>query len=206
MIGILGGTFDPVHYGHLRPALEVMQALALEQLRFIPNHIPPHREVPWLPVETRQALLEIALADTPGFVLDTRELDRDGPSYTIDTLISLRAEYPGTTLCLIVGMDAFAGLAAWHRWQEILQYCHLVVTTRPGFDWPQNPVLAGLAACHAQHADELRTAVAGKILLQSTTLLEISSSAIRQQVREGQSIHYLLPEAVEQYLAQTLRS
>jgi nicotinate-nucleotide adenylyltransferase len=202
MIGIFGGTFDPVHFGHLRPALEVMQALALEQVRFIPNQIPPHRETPWLDAATRKTLLQLALAETPGFVLDERELQRTGPSYMIDTLESLRADFPDTTFCLIIGMDAFAELPSWHRWQALLQYCHLVVTTRPGFAWPQTPALAALAGCRAEHAAELDTAVAGKILLQCVTSLEISSSAIRQQIQQGQSIRFLLPEAVNQYLVE----
>ena len=120
MIGILGGTFDPVHFGHLRPALEVMQALALEEIRFIPNRLPPHREPPWLDADTRRRLLQIAIAQTPGFVLDERELQRDGPSYMVDTLQSLRVDFPDSALCLVIGMDAFAGLPRWHRWQEIL--------------------------------------------------------------------------------------
>jgi nicotinate-nucleotide adenylyltransferase len=202
MIGILGGTFDPVHYGHLRPALEVMQALSLDHVRFIPNQIPPHRETPWLDADTRKTLLQLALADTPGFVLDERELQRAGPSYMVDTLESLRTDFPDTTLCLIIGMDAFADLPSWHRWQEILQYCHLVVTTRPGFDWPTTPALAALAGRRVESAAELHEAVAGKILLQCTTLLEISASTIRQQIQKGQSIRFLLPEAVNQYLVE----
>jgi nicotinate-nucleotide adenylyltransferase len=202
VIGIFGGTFDPVHYGHLRPALEVMQALALEQVRFIPNQIPPHREMPWLDSAMRKTLLQLALADTPGFVLDERELLRSGPSYMIDTLESLRADYPTTTLCLIIGMDAFADLPSWHRWQELLQLCHLVVTTRPGFAWPQTPALEALAGCRAEHAAELDTAMSGKILLQCVTSLDISSSAIRQQIQMGQSIRFLLPEAVNRYLVE----
>lgn len=203
MIGVLGGTFDPVHFGHLRPALEVMQALQLEHIRFIPNRVPPHREPPWLDAATRKHLLQIAIAETEGFVLDARELERDGPSYMVDTLASLRADFSDTPLCLVIGMDAFAGLPRWHRWQEILERCHLVVTSRPGFDWPQSPELQALESRHVSTAAELRQAAAGKILLQSVTSLEISSSAIRQQFQAGQSIRYLLPEAVYETLLKT---
>jgi nicotinate-nucleotide adenylyltransferase len=204
MIGILGGTFDPVHFGHLRPALEVMQALQLEQVRFIPNRVPPHRKPPWLDAAVRKSLLQIAIAETEGFVLDERELQREGPSWMVDTLLSLRVDFPDTALCLIIGMDAFAGLPRWYRWQEILDLCHLVVTTRPGFDWPRSPELEALEKCHAGSVAALRQAPAGKILLQSVTSLEISSSAIRQQFQAGQSIRYLLPEAVYQTLLRTL--
>jgi len=200
VIGILGGTFDPVHFGHLRPALEVMQALALEQVRFIPNRVPPHRAQPWLGAETRKALLQIAIENTAGFVLDGRELERAGPSYMVDTLVSLRADFSDTPLCLVIGMDAFSGLPRWHRWQEILQHCHLVVTSRPGFDWPQDPVLTALESRRVTSAAELHQAASGKILLQSVTSLEISSSAIRRQFQAGQSIRYLLPDAVYETL------
>ena len=134
MIGILGGTFDPVHFGHLRPALEVMQATGMEQVRFLPNRIPPHRETPWLDVENRLELLKTAIADQPGFELDERELQREGHSYMVDTLESLRSDFPSHPLCLILGMDAFLGIKKWHQWQRIPELCHLVVTTRPGFD------------------------------------------------------------------------
>lgn len=202
MIGILGGTFDPVHFGHLRPALELMSALALEQVRFIPNKIPPHRDPPWLDANTRCRLLEIAMVDTEGFVLDRRELERDGPSYMIDTLVSLRSDFPRSTLCLMMGMDAFSGLPRWHRWQEILEYCHLVVTTRPGFEWPDEPEFEMLAMHRTGEVDALRRTRSGKILLQFVTSLEISSSAIRRQFQAGQNIRYLLPDSVYAFLLQ----
>ena len=134
MIGIFGGTFDPVHYGHIKPALSVKHALQLEQLRFIPNREPPHRETPWLDVDQRLALLKSALAEYEGVVVDERELEREGPSYMLDTLRSLQEEFPQQSFCLIIGMDAFMGINRWHRWRELFQLCHLIVTQRPGFD------------------------------------------------------------------------
>ncbi len=204
MIGIFGGTFDPVHFGHLRPALEVMQALQLDQVRFIPNKIPPHRELPWLDAQARTQLLQTAIKDNPGFVVDTRELERDGPSYMIDTLQSLRADFPGETLCLIMGLDVFAGLPRWHHWQQILDVCHLVVMTRPGFDWPHDAAVQALAAQRVSDARALQQAAAGKILLKSVTALDISSSAIRQQCQAGQCIRYLLPDAVHHHLQELI--
>ena len=196
LLGIFGGTFDPVHFGHLRPALDVMQALALDQVRFLPNSVPPHREQPWLDATTRKLLLETALQDMPDFELDCRELEREGKSYMVDTLASLHADFPNHHLCLILGMDAFSRLHQWHQWQRILEQCHIIVTSRPGFDWPSAPELQALEACRSCDANELKQAEAGRILLQSVTQLDISASNIRKQLQAGLDIRYLLPEAV----------
>ena len=196
LLGILGGTFDPVHFGHLRPALDVMQALDLEQVRFLPNSIPPHREQPWLDAATRQSLLELALLDMPGFELDCRELEREGKSYMVDTLASLHEDFPDHHLCLILGMDAFAGLHQWYQWQRILEQCHIVVTGRPGFEWPSAPELQALEDSRSSDVNELKRVSTGRILLQSVTQLDISASEIRKQLQAGLDIRYLLPEAV----------
>lgn len=196
LLGILGGTFDPVHFGHLRPALDVKQALDLEQVRFLPNNVPPHREQPWLDTVTRKSLLELALQETPGFELDCRELEREGKSYMVDTLTSLHEDFPDHNLCLILGMDAFAGLYQWHQWQRILEQCHIVVTGRPGFEWPSAPELQALEVRRSSDVKELKQAEVGRILLQSVTQLDISASEIRKQLQAGLDIRYLLPEAV----------
>ena len=205
MIGILGGTFDPVHFGHLRPALEVMQLLALEQVRFLPNSIPPHRETPWLDVDNRLQLLKLAIDDEPGFVLDERELHRAGHSYMVDTLASLRNDFPAQPLCLIVGMDAFLGLKQWHQWQRIPGLCHLVVTTRPGFELEASYIEA-LPAEQVTTAAELSATAAGGILLQSVTQLDISASRIRQMLVQGQSVRYLLPDRVNHSLMKMVKN
>ena len=196
LLGLFGGTFDPIHFGHLRPALDVMQALGMEQIRFLPNSVPPHREQPWLDAATRKLLLELALQDMPGFELDCRELEREGKSYMVDTLASLHGNFPDHHLCLILGMDAFAGLHQWHQWQRILEQCHIVVIGRPGFDWPSVPELQALEACRTSDANELKQVSTGRILLQSVTQLDISASEIRKQLQAGLDIRYLLPEAV----------
>ena len=199
MIGVLGGTFDPVHFGHLRPALEVMQAVGLQQVRFLPNRIPPHRETPWLGVENRLELLRTAIDDQPGFVLDQRELQREGHSYMVDTLESLRADFPAQSICLIVGMDAFLGLKQWHQWQRIPRLCHLVVTTRPGF--PSQPdYIDELPAELVTDIAELSAIGSGRILIQSVTQLDISASAIRRMLVKGCSVRYLLPDSVNDKL------
>jgi nicotinate-nucleotide adenylyltransferase len=205
MIGIFGGTFDPVHYGHLKPAMEVKLALGLEQVRFLPNRIPPHRDPPWLSAEQRKRLLQIALDPLPGFELDTRELDRSGKSFMVDTLISLREDFPHHSLCLILGMDAFAELHQWHQWQKVLTLCHLVITQRPGFSWPAIPELQALEASLVADPTALKKADSGGILLQSVSQLDISSSGIRQQLQAGGNLRGLMPEEVEHELLEMMQ-
>ena len=197
MIGILGGTFDPVHFGHLRPALEVQETLALEELRLIPCHIPPHRPQPHASAAQRVAMLEAATARHPAFRVDTRELQRSGPSYTFDTLVSLREELGEAGLCLLLGMDAFGDLTSWHRWDELIELCHLVVMTRPGAGVPAGGDLAGLIQRHrVPEAAGLRHRPAGLLLFQPVTALAISASRLRALLAEGLSPAFLTPEAV----------
>ena len=133
MIGVFGGTFDPIHYGHLRAALDVHQALALGELRFLPLNVPVHREQPRASAAQRRAMVEAAIAGEPGFRVDDRELVRAGRSYSVDTLTSLRDELGDTRpICLLVGGDAFNGFFDWHRPRDILELAHLVVMQRPG--------------------------------------------------------------------------
>lgn len=205
MIGIFGGTFDPVHFGHLKPAMDVKLALGLEQVRFLPNRIPPHRDPPWLSAEQRKKLLQIALDPLPGFELDSRELDRTGKSYMVDTLVSLREDFPDHSLCLIMGMDAFAGLPQWHQWQKILTLCHLVVTQRPGFSWPTSTELEALESSRVPDSTALKKADAGGILLQSASQLDISSSGIRAQFQAGRNLRGLVSEEVEHELLEMMK-
>lgn len=210
MIGIFGGTFDPVHYGHIKPALSVLQALNLRQCRFIPNKVPPHRAEPWLSVEQRLALLKSALNDIPEAIIDERELNREGPSYMVDTLASLKQEFSEDTLCLIIGMDVFYGLNTWYQWRSIFDYCHLVVTTRPGFD-QHNMFNDGLDKKEAENnqflaqkittdVTALRTQATGLILLQSVPQLDISSTEIRQKCLNGEDVREYMPAVVNQQL------
>lgn len=184
LTGVFGGTFDPVHYGHLKPAQAVMQALHLSRVRFVPNRLPPHREQPWLSVEQRVALLELALQSYSGFVLDRCELGRNGPSYMIDTLISLKQAYPEETLCLILGQDAFNGFENWHRWQEVFQYCHLLITPRPGFGTKQITTNPFMLPRITRQREDLLLQAEGRILLQSVPQLAISSTDIRQRLQQ----------------------
>ena len=197
MIGIFGGTFDPIHYGHLRPALEVQQTLGLEQVRFIPLAVAVHRDQPAAGAEQRLAMVRAALAGQPGFVLDDREIRRAGRSYSVDTLGELHREQPDTTWCLFVGGDAFNDFLTWHRPLAILKLAHLVVMQRPGSGGPDDRELARLSAeRHWSDPAELRTAPPGRIFFQPVTQLEISATAIRGQIAAGLSARFLLPDPV----------
>jgi nicotinate-nucleotide adenylyltransferase len=212
MIGILGGSFDPVHCGHLRLALEICEGLKLQQVRLIPSGTPPHRTPPVASATQRLGMLKVAIAGELSLYVDEREIHRSGPSYTIDTLISLRAELDNTPLCLILGMDAFLGLDKWWRWLEIIELAHIVVAHRPGYDAQTdlsaadsriNVDLAGLLADRlTTDAQQLADKPAGAILYWPVTQLSISSSHIRSLIAAGQSPRYLMPEAV----ANTIKS
>ena len=201
LMGILGGTFDPVHLGHLQPALEVMQSAGLEQVRFLPNREPPHRQQPWLDTNTRRELIELAIADYEGFVFDDRELKREGPSYMVDTLTDMHHDFPDFTLCLMMGMDAFAGFTSWHRWQEILNLGHLIIMSRPGVVLPQfGEYQSMLASRMTEDPLDLTKSQQGQILLQSVTLVDISATQIRQYLSSGDSIQNLVPESIRERL------
>jgi len=205
MIGILGGTFDPVHFGHLRPALEVMQQVGLEQVRFLPNSIPPHRETPWLATEQRLELLKTAIDDQRGFVLDERELVREGRSYMVDTLDSLREDFSTQAICLIMGMDAFLGIRQWHQWQRLPDLCHIIATTRPGFSIDEAGI-PELPFERASNVSDLYQRSGGRFLLQSVTQLDISASRIRELLTNGQSARYLLPDEVNNKLMNMVKN
>ena len=196
-IGVFGGMFDPVHNGHLRPALEVAEALALEAVRVVPCGDPPHRAAPRAPAALRRRLVEAAIAGEPRFVLDARELERPGPHYTVDTLEALRAEQGAQRpLVLLLGADALAGLDRWHRWTELLALAHLAVMRRPGHPLPTVGPVAELAAARLATAPaELARAPAGRVWVQDVTRLEISSTDLRARLARGASARWLVPDA-----------
>ncbi|MCL4315321.1 MAG: nicotinate-nucleotide adenylyltransferase [Gammaproteobacteria bacterium] len=197
MIGLLGGSFDPIHCGHLRLALEARQELNLDEVRLIPCGIPPHRAPPVAGAGQRLAMLSAATQDETGLRVDDREITRPGPSYTIDTLESLRAEFPSTPLCLILGMDAFLGLPAWRRWRELLSYAHLAVAHRPGYEMNVTGEMGELLSQHRiADAAGLRAHKHGRIMLWALPALDISSSRIRALTAQGRSVRYLTPDAV----------
>lgn len=206
MIGVFGGTFDPVHLGHLRTALDVQHALQLQQVRFIPCSNPPHRAPPLASGTQRLAMLRLAVAAQHNFVVDTRELDRGGSSFMVDTLQSLRDEYTAVPLCLILGMDAMRHFDSWQRYLHILSLVHIVVMQRPGNDLEQlrsHPTVYTLIEQHRANAvADLQRQSAGLIWMQPVTQLAIAATEIRAMCARGEAIHYLVPDAVREYIHQ----
>lgn len=206
-VGIFGGTFDPVHFGHLRPALELKEQLGLESVHLVPCNIPPHRDAPHATAAQRRDMLQLAIVGEPGLLLDERELARPGPSYMVDTLHSLRQEFGAPRpLCLIIGADAFLGLPSWYHWQELIQLAHIVVAHRPGWVLDETSLDLALRQLLQQHrldaVSQLYQAPAGGVLLHSVTPLAISATEIRQRVAAGGSARYLLPQPVWDYIRQ----
>lgn len=194
-LGLLGGTFDPVHLGHLRLAIEVREALGLAEVHFLPSAQTHLRDPARADAATREALLRAALADcvAPGLGLDTRELRRGGVSYTVDTLAAVRAEQDARPVCFIVGADAWNALPRWHRWEELLDLAHFVVASRPGADLVHHPATA---AAWTTDPAALRARPAGLVLACPIPLLPISSTDIRERLAAGRSIDGLVPAAV----------
>lgn len=202
-VGIFGGTFDPVHVGHLRTAWELLTGLGLRELRFVPCRLPPHRPPAMAPDDLRRQMLSAAIAGQPGFRVDDRELARPGPSYTVDTLESLRAEGHTGPLCLVLGMDAFLGLPTWHRWREILRLAHLVVVRRPGVAPDGDGDIRALLADRGTDSPaRLRATPAGHVLVRDVTPLGVASSAIRALVAGGGDPRYLVPDSVRELILQ----
>ncbi|MGI9330845.1 MAG: nicotinate-nucleotide adenylyltransferase [Gammaproteobacteria bacterium] len=201
-IGLYGGSFDPVHLGHLRTALEVSQLLGLDEVRFTPSGQPPHRRSPRAPASLRLLMLQAAVADVDGFAVDPRELEREGPSYTIDTLVSLREEQPRATLVVILGMDAYLGLGDWHRSRELLDYAHFIVAHRPGWEPPAAADIGWLADRLTRSEEDLRTG-SGRVLLHAVTPLDIASSDIRELIAARGDPRFLVPDSVWQILQRT---
>lgn len=186
-----------MHFGHLRSALEVLEGLQLAEVRLIPCHIPPHRDQPQHGADCRLELLQLAVADVPGLVVDERELRRSGPSYTVDTLASLRREFSQTPLCLIIGMDSFLSLPSWHRWRELTDLAHLVVLSRPGYELKLEGELADwLPGRRLEAPQQLAETLAGKVYFHPVTQLDISATQIRRLIGSGRIPRFLQPEAV----------
>ncbi len=202
-IGLLGGTFDPIHFGHLRTALEMYQVHELAEVRLIPCYRPVHRKLPVASPEHRLAMVKKAIADEPALKVDDCEIQRKGPSYTIDTLEILREQLPHTPLCLIMGIDALLGFLSWHRWEDILKLAHLIIAHRPQYHLPQTGIIAELLKERLKHhSSAVHESLSGHIVLHPVTPLEISATDIRKQIAAGKNPRYLLPDAVYQYIEQ----
>jgi nicotinate-nucleotide adenylyltransferase len=204
LVGVFGGTFNPVHVGHLRSALELVETLQLAQLRLMPCAQSPHRDAPLCSGAQRAAMIELAIAGEPRLACDVRELQRPGPSFTIDSLIELRGELgEATGLCMVVGSDALLALDAWQRWQELLDWAHIVVIARPGWQLPRAGAVAQWLSSHRlADPQALRQRPAGGVLVQELRPLAISSTEIRELLSAGRSARYLMPQSVLDYIQQ----
>ena len=200
MIGIYGGTFDPVHYGHLRTALEVKEIFVLEEMRLLPCAQAALKTSGISAPVKRLEMLLLATQNHPELLIDQRELDREGVSYMIDTLKSIRNEILDEPLLLFMGADAFQNIKAWYQWQYLFDYAHIVVMTRPNY--------ASLALCQFLNSkltyskDKLSNKASGFLFFQAVSQLDISATAIRQMVASRKNPGFLLPDKVIDYIKQ----
>jgi nicotinate-nucleotide adenylyltransferase len=200
-IGILGGTFDPIHHGHLRLALELYEQLNLAEVRFIPNAIPPHRSPPVAEGNLRFAMVQRAIQGATGMLVDDREFHRHGPSYMIDTLQSLRLDYPTVPLCLIIGMDEFIHLHQWYQWEHLIELAHLLVVQRAGV-LPVGTLLRDFLLAHQVYQwDHLTTQVSGCVFfVENIPTLAVSATQIRVLFKDHRNPRYLLPDTVLDFI------
>jgi nicotinate-nucleotide adenylyltransferase len=216
-LGMMGGTFNPIHFGHLASANEVCEAFALDTVMFVPAAIPPHKELAEI-IAPQHRLIMTTLATTihPGFVVSSIEIDRPGASYSVDTVAQLKHQYQEPlAIYFIVGIDAFVDIAAWRQPDVLLGSCHTIVTSRPGYNLPEQalstlrqvsqlyPHLAFKPLAEKRPLDSPGFQVCGtpyQIYLQQVSGLDISSTNIRQRVKIGRSIRYLLPDSVDAYI------
>lgn len=202
-IAVLGGTFDPVHNGHLRLAIELAEKLNLHQVRLMPGYLPVHKDSPSASTEQRLQMLSLAVADSPELTVDDREIKRQGPSYTLLSLQELRKEVgEDCPIYFILGEDAFSKFDEWHQWRELIRYAHLLVAIRPGIHADISPELEQFVEANQYRGEGIPTSAAGYVIRMSNVMLEISSSDIRQRIAENRNIRYLLPANVHRYIAE----
>jgi nicotinate-nucleotide adenylyltransferase len=203
-VGVMGGTFDPVHFGHLRLAQEAACLLDLEQVRWIPAGQPWHRAGPLASAVQRLHMVRLAIAGNARFSLDDAEIRQTTPSYTVETLIRLREELgPDRPLVLLLGADSFGKLDSWKRWPELFGLAHIFVAHRPGHDFTPVNIAPALSAEWRRRTgapDKVQTQAAGTVVTCGTTALDISATAIRTHLAQGRSPRYLLPGAVLDYI------
>ena len=200
---VFGGTFDPIHYGHLKTVEALAHEVGLHQVTLLPNNVPPHRPQPEASAAQRVAMVKLAIADRPLFNLDTRELARQTPSYTVETLEQLRAERGADRpLAFIIGQDSLLSLHKWHRWQRLMALCHLLVCQRPGYarTMPTPELQRWLTRHHTRDASALHHQPAGLIWLADTPLVPVSATEIRVRHHQGLACDDLLPATVIDYI------
>lgn len=196
-IGLLGGTFDPVHNGHLRLAVELYERLNLAEVRFIPSAYPPHRDQPVASAQLRLKMVQEAVKEVKGLAVDARELERPGPSYMVDTLCSLREDFPIEPLYMILGMDAYVNLCYWHQWERLIEYAHLLVVRRPGKLLPtMSHIMQEFLTTRQPKSPADLSKPAGTIFVEEIPALTISSTQIRGIIATDKNPRYLLPSSV----------
>ena len=198
LIGIFGGTFDPIHNGHLQSVLSLLDELPFDRIHLLPSATPPHRSPTQSGSQHRLKMVELAIKPHSLLFADDRECNRDGKSYTIDTLKSFRTEFVDDKLAFIVGMDAYLNMPSWKQWQDYLEYAHIVVMRRPGYinesSWGDEFV--------TQAIDSINNSLNGSIYFAQTKRLDISSTKIREKLSSEQCLKTQLPEAVVNYINQ----
>ncbi|MEE9424569.1 MAG: nicotinate-nucleotide adenylyltransferase [Methylococcales bacterium] len=203
MIAVLGGSFDPIHIGHLRIAIEVRDQFQADEVRLIPCGLPPHRDPFIASADQRLQMLELAIENEPALLVDDREIRQSRMSYTVDTLTDLRQEIGQQSLCLIIGADAYQQLDTWHQWTQLLNLAHLVVVQRPGYTMTTSAKVADYTAKRCtNNVQQLKQQHAGLVYFLKTPPLEISSTRIKALLAEHKSIRCLVPDSVFRWLQQ----
>lgn len=204
-IALYGGTFDPIHYGHLRPVEALSGLIGLKEVIWLPNNIPPHRPQPEASSQQRLEMVRLALEPYSSFKVDTRELEKPTPSYTIETLRDFRKEIGNKQpLAFIIGQDSLLSINTWHQWDQLLNVCHLLVCARPGYQthFGSAQMQAWLTKHQTHQQEDIHCLPAGKIFLADTPLYNISATDIRARHKAGLDCHDLLPSSVENYIRQ----
>lgn len=207
-IGLLGGTFNPIHWGHLLPTKTIMSELNLSHIMLIPAHRPPHKQTPGVDSAKRAHMVKLACIQMQQqyhsqFEVNLLELERSKPSYTVETLKILQQQHPNTPLCFLMGMDSFINFHTWHQFEQIIELCHLVVSCRPGYQIPNNsPAAHRLATRQTDTPQDLTRSLGGKVYLANIEPIDVSSSQIREYIAANKTVDHLLPANVLAYINQ----
>ncbi|MCK8047370.1 nicotinate-nucleotide adenylyltransferase [Shewanella sp. 1CM18E] len=201
-VGILGGTFDPIHFGHIRPAQEVKQQLALDEIWLMPNHIPPHKQGTHVSTLDRLAMAQLVCDELASFKVCDIEAKRQTPSYTAKTLEQLNALFPQHEFYFIMGMDSFLNLNKWYQWQQLFRLCHIVVCKRPGWQLTDKDPIQALLKLHIHNSEKPSTLGTGEIFMLDIVEQDISSTAIRQQLQRGSIPAATMPLSIQTYIQQ----
>ena len=209
LVGIFGGTFDPIHYGHLRIAEEIVETVGLQKMYFVPAGIPRLRHSPVASPQHRVEIVRLAIQKNPDFVLDEREIYRDSVSYSIDTAREFKQEFgEEVRLCLVLGADAFIKLSEWNNWKELFNLCHFLVSTRPGYtltiikELLSKELREECSQRWVSNTESLKKNASGLIFIASTTMLDISATTIRAHIAVGRSVRHLVPSVTVNYISE----